>query len=350
MRGPARHRRAGPSYGARELERRDSRPSGPAEHGLQLEELLEAGLSPLAAVARLLVAAEAGGEVRTGAIDVDVAGADLPGDLAGALGVAGRDVSREAVQRVVGDLDRLRVALVGQDGEDRPEDLLARDRHVVADVAEHGRLDEVAALEAGRTSRTAGRQLRALVDAGLDQALDLVELRLADHRPEHRAVAERVAYAHRLGGGARDLQRRVVLLLRHQHAGRGVAGLAAVQEAGAYAAAHRRLEIDVVEQDVGRLAAQLLRDALHARRRRDGDRDTATRRAGERHQVHLRVRRERLADRRSVAVHQVEDTRRHAGLVEDLREDDRVERRDLARLQHHRATGCESGEHLAGDL
>src|SRR5262245_60006954 len=159
IRGPARRRRAGPPW-CSEIETRDGRASGPAEHGLQLEELFEAGLAPLATVARLLVAAEAGGEVRTRAVDVHVAGADLLRHLTGALGIARRDVSGESVQRVVGDLDRLRIALVGQDGEDRPEDLLAGDRHVVADVAEHGRLDEVAARETGRTSRTAGRQLR----------------------------------------------------------------------------------------------------------------------------------------------------------------------------------------------
>src|SRR4030095_12672707 len=171
--------------------------------GLQLEEFLAPGLAPLAAVARLLVAAEAGHEVRAGAVDVHVAGADLLGHLAGALGIARGDVPREAGQRVVGDLDRLRVALVGQDGEDRPEDLLARDGHVVAHIAEHRRLDVVATLEAGRTAGAARGELRPLVDAGLDETLDLVELRFADHRPQHGAVAERVADTHRLRGGAR---------------------------------------------------------------------------------------------------------------------------------------------------
>ena len=42
------------------------------------------------------------------------------------------------------------------------------------------------------------------------------------------------------------------------------------------------------------------------------------------------MRRERRADRRAVAVDEVEHARRHAGFVQDLGEDDRVERRDLA--------------------
>ena len=59
---------------------------------------------------------------------------------------------------------------------------------------------------------------------------------------------------------------------------------------------------------------------------------------------------DRRADRRAVAVDEVEHARRHAGLVQDLGEDDRVERRDLGRLQHHRAAGGERRRDLAGDL
>ena len=48
-----------------------------------------------------------------------------------------------------------------------------------------------------------------------------------------------------------------------------------------------------------------------------------------------------------VAVDEVEDALRHAGLVHDLREEDGAERRDLARLQHHRAAGRERRRDLA---
>src|SRR5262249_21550760 len=96
----------------------------PAEHGLQLEELLEAGLAPLAPVARLLVAAEAGVEVDLRTVQVHVAGSDPLGDPPGPLEVSGRDVAGEAVGRVVRDPDGVLVAVVGQDGEDGAEDLL----------------------------------------------------------------------------------------------------------------------------------------------------------------------------------------------------------------------------------
>src|SRR6476661_10641652 len=92
---------------------------------LHLEEFLHAELAPLAAVAGLLVAAERGGALVGNAVEVDVAGADLPADAVGAFDRAGGDVAGEAVRRVVGDLHRLGFVLGAEDGDHRPEDLLA---------------------------------------------------------------------------------------------------------------------------------------------------------------------------------------------------------------------------------
>ena len=49
---------------------------------------------------------------------------------------------------------------------------------------EHRRADVIAAVEAGRTAGPARGEPRAFPDSGLDQPLDLVELDLADDRPE----------------------------------------------------------------------------------------------------------------------------------------------------------------------
>ena len=64
---------------------------------------------------------------------------------------------------------RLRLGLELDDREDRPEDLLARDRHVVAHVVEDRRRDEVAAglLE---DPLAAGDDPRALAAADVDVA------------------------------------------------------------------------------------------------------------------------------------------------------------------------------------
>src|SRR5262249_15977353 len=153
----------------------------PPQHGLRLEELLEAELAPLAAVARLLVAAERRAEIGLGAVHADLSGADPRRDAARALEVARRDIARESVGGVVCDPDRVLIVLVGQDREHRPEDLLARDRHVVAHVRENGRPHVVAAREAGGAAPAASHERGALVDPLLDQALDLGPLRLAHH-------------------------------------------------------------------------------------------------------------------------------------------------------------------------
>ena len=59
---------------------------------------------------------------------------------------------------------------------------------------------------------------------------------------------------------------------------------------------------------------------------------------------------DRLADDRAVAGDQVEHAGRQPDRVDDLGEDERVERRDLARLEHDRAAGGERRRDLGGDL
>ena len=112
----------------------------------------------------------------------------------------------------------------------------------------------------------------------------------------------------------------------------------------------RRVEVGIVQQDVGRLAAQFLVDALDRVGRGLRDEDAGAGRAREGHHVDVRMACDGLADSRAVAVDEVEDAGRHAGLVEDLREDESGERRDFAGLEHHGAAGRQSGADLAADL
>src|SRR5256885_5590099 len=112
-------------------------PSGaPAGHGLDLHEFLEAEAAPFAAVARLLVAAERRGPLVGCTVDVDVAGPHAPGNAACPLHVARGNVPRQPVGGVVGHADGIVLALVADDRQHRPEDLLARNRHVVAYLGE----------------------------------------------------------------------------------------------------------------------------------------------------------------------------------------------------------------------
>ena len=85
--------------------------------------------------------------------------------------------------------DRVLLVVVGDDRQHRPEDLLLRDRHVVAHVGEDRRLHEVAAVEALGRLRAAGDELRALLDALLDVAAHALALDVGDQRPELRVLA-----------------------------------------------------------------------------------------------------------------------------------------------------------------
>ena len=57
-----------------------------------------------------------------------------------------------------------------------------------------------------------------------------------------------------------------------------------------------------------------------------------------------------LAHDRPGPADEVEHSGGEPDLVDDLREDERVQRRDLGRLQHHRASRGERRRHLRGDL
>src|SRR5215471_4161100 len=140
-----------------------------AEHRLDLQELLEAVLSPLAAVARLLVPAKGRRHVSRGSVQADLTGPKLRGHPARVAEIAGLHVPGEPVYGVVGELDHLLLGLVGEDGEYGPEDLLARDRHVGLHVGEHRRPHVVAAGEALGPAGAPGHEGGALADARLDQ-------------------------------------------------------------------------------------------------------------------------------------------------------------------------------------
>ena len=85
-------------------------------------------------------------------------------------------------------------------------------------------------------------------------------------------------------------------------------------------------EVRIGQEDVGRFAAQLLRDALDGGRGRLRDQHARAVRSGDRDHVDIGVRRHRRADFRTGAVDQIEDTGRHPGVVDDPREQQRAER------------------------
>ena len=258
-------------------------------------------------------------------------------------------IGGEAIDRVVADGDSLLLAVIGQHGQHRPEDFLARDGHVVGDIGKDGGLHIIALVQPLRPPRPAGNQRGAFLDALLDQALDLVPLGFADHRA-HGAVAIGVPH----GGGFGDLLGDGGSFghapPRHQHAGRRVAALAAVHHHALHAAGHGLHQIGIGQHDVGGLAAQFLRHALHRVGRVLGHRDAGAGGAGEAHHVDILVARQRHADARAITVDKVEHALGHPGRVQDLGPDIGREGGDFRRLEHHGAAHGQRRRHLAGDL
>src|SRR6516162_3047837 len=133
-----------------------------AQGAFDLQVLVEPELAPLSTVAAVLVAAERRVHVES-MVDRHPAGPDLAGHLTRLVEVGPRDKAGQAVIGVVGDVYGLIDVVIAEDAQHRPEDFLARDRHVIGDIRENGRLDVVTGVQPCRPARAAGDDGRALV-------------------------------------------------------------------------------------------------------------------------------------------------------------------------------------------
>src|SRR5690606_38707894 len=128
---------------------------------------------------RLLEATECDREICAESVVPYRAGPQPASNGIGALRIVGEYRTVETIDRRIGDLDGLFLVCRRNDAQHRAEDFLPRDGHVVVYIAEHGRLDEIAAVEVRRAS-AACRQPRAFGLALLDVVLHPVPL--ARHR------------------------------------------------------------------------------------------------------------------------------------------------------------------------
>src|SRR4051795_1256920 len=257
------------------------------------------------------------------------------GDAQGAPDVARPHRRREAVRRAVAPGDRL--VLVGEllDGDDRPEDLALDHLVVLLEVGDDGRLEE----EAGQVGLVAARHDLRVRRRALEEALDALALAGRVQRPEVRVGRAHVAHHVALGLVGEAVDDVVVDLAGGEHARRGGAVLAGVVVADAGDRLEDRVEVDVVEDDDRRLAAELEVDALEGLGGVLGDPLARLDRAGERDDVDAGV----LDDRRAGVVAAGDDVQ-HA-LRQDLgRELGQLQRRHRGRrrrLEDDRAAGRE---------
>src|SRR6202044_2354950 len=269
---------------------------------LGFEILLDPFQSPFATDAAALVAAERQiGRNAHAAVDRHRAGAYPARDAHRALFVGRDDHAAQPVLAVVGDADGVLVILVRDDGEHRPEYLLASDSHVVGDIDETGRLHEKAAALIG-TNMAAGEEPRSFLLAELDVAHHAIQLTLGDDRPHYlRGIVETPP----LGGvsGVAFLQccnRLLIPLARYQEARRDGAALAGVKTDHGAHDAHGKIGC-IVEDNRGRFAAELQKDPLEGRRALFHDALADGGGAGERDEIHPRVGHQHLARHRRIA-------------------------------------------------
>src|SRR5919106_1872644 len=172
------------------------------------------------------------------------------GHPVGAGDVAGPYRRAEPVRRVVGQRDGLVLVVERDDDQNRAEDLLAGDPHVVGDADEHRGLDEPTALASGDLRRsTTGRHCGALPLPDGDVLDDPVACPHRDHRTDLGLGRSRVTDADAACLRHQRVDEVVMDRPLHQHPRPGDAGLPCGDESGEGGALGRGLDRRVVEDD-----------------------------------------------------------------------------------------------------
>lgn len=126
-------------------------------HRLGLSVVGQRSLAKFSSNTRLLVSSEWNLVVQhIVGVNPDGTGTELVGDTDGSVEVLGVDSSGETVAGVVSGLDNLLLSLELGDRADGAEDLLLHDLHVLSDIGENGRLDEVSLVTVTLTSSDDG--------------------------------------------------------------------------------------------------------------------------------------------------------------------------------------------------
>src|SRR5580658_7660342 len=151
------------------------------QNGPRFKKRLDAERSEFAADTGMLESAERRLLIVQHTVDCHAAGLDLRCDAARALNVRAAYVSVESVLRIVGDPDRVFFVLVGDDREDRPENLFPGDCHIILHVDKYRGFDEIARLKARRVSFASDKHLCTFFNTFPDVGLHTLILLLVHH-------------------------------------------------------------------------------------------------------------------------------------------------------------------------
>lgn len=280
-------------------------------------------------------------------VDPDGAGAEVVADADGGVEIPSVHGGGETVCAVVAGLDDLVLGRELGDGADGAEDFLLHDLHVGGDVAEDGRLDEVALVAVALTTSLAGGTgLLAL----LDVVHDAVVLQLADLGTLEgvgvEGVTDSVLLSSLLEGG----DELVVDTLLDVDTRASTAALSVVEVNTEVDPRDGLLDIGVVEDDVGRLSTELQGDLLQVR---GGSslHDSASNqgRASEGDLVDVHVGGQGSTGGLAETGDDVENTRGEASLLDEVGEHKSRQRCLLSRLHDDCVTRAQSRANLPGE-
>ncbi len=176
---------------------------------------------------------------------------------------------------------------------------------------------------------------RAFFFGDADVVENLFVLRARGNGTDLRGSVERIAHARGLGESEQALDELRVNRAMDQRARARDAGLAGGREDSRHHAFHGLIEIGVVENNIGRFAAELERHVLDAARGQPIDMLARLIAAGEGDLGDVLVRDQRLAHFVAEAGDDVDNARRKARLLEQLAERERRDRGKFRRLPHH---------------
>lgn len=274
------------------------------------------------------------------AVDPDGTGTEGVGDPDRGVEILGVDSRGKTINGVVGHLEDLLLGVELGDSADGAEDLFLHDLHLGADVGEDGGLDEVALVT---VTGTTSLDCSALALAGLNVLHDTIILELRHLGALEGLGVEWVADLVRLSALLESGDELVVDAGLHVDTRSGAAALAVVEVDTKVDPADGLLDIGIVEDDIGRLAAQLEGDLLEVRRGsglHDGAANNSGASKGDLVDVH--VGRDGSAGSLPEARDDVENTGRETSLFDELSKDKTGQRRLLSGLENNSVTGSQS--------
>src|SRR5512146_1238810 len=223
------------------------------------------------------------------AIYPDHPGDDLPGHAMSPREVAGPEPAAQDINGVVGDGDYFVFILERGDRHERAENLLLADA-IRGPCTHHGR-HHVASLRQFRAGWrfTAEQDLAALFARDLAVGEHAVAMGQRSQRPHLGLRIERIAESDRRRELEEAVEKFVGYAFVQQQPRARDTGLALVVKDRERAAVERRVEVGVVEYDIGPLAAELELDPLEVTRRGLNDPAPGRGRTGEGDFLHPRM-------------------------------------------------------------